>query len=375
MRIKFLAGLDHFVSLTNKIAKFCKNINGKFLGTVSTVIICCTIVSYLGTDALKNIPIVKSAYYDTIVANFPQFVNFLSADIGKVVFLILLLAVIICYLFRKLHRPFVLLMAHSTMGHDLSKLNDSFRKSFWIAKKSIGNQLPSQNASEDQVVDVIREQDKSFQEIRVNCWQSTVFYYGVAHTPLVSRLGYQWGQTKVIHFLHRFRPTEDEQEFKALPEYYVEEKMAFLHSDRLDEPNFSLQSEHLLVSIATTYPIKEEDLSYIDPTNTMIRYNIQVDRMGYDFFNSNQKIRSYADRIIDDLRKLVRERGIETIHFAISSSVPFTFYLAQQMNTNQFSKIIVYHFERGKYTWGIDVTESDARKSIKWAGLTEEQMD
>ena len=80
--------------------------------------------------------------------------------------------------------------------------------------------------------------------------------------------------------------------------------MAFLHSDRLDEPNFSLHSEDLLVSIATTYPIKEEDLSYIDPSNTMIRYNIQVDRMGYDFFNSNQKIRSYADRIIDDLRKL-----------------------------------------------------------------------
>ena len=375
MKNSFFRIIDGIICKTEYVARWCKKINGKILGAGFAFVLCCLAVSFWGENALENFPIIKSAYYDTIVANFPQFDNFLSADIGKVVFLILLLAVIICYLFRKLHRPFVLLMAHSTMGHDLSKLNDSFRKSFWIAKKSIGNQLLSQHASEDQVVDVIREQDKSFQEIRVNCWQSTVFYYGVAHTPLVFRLGYQWGQTKVIHFLHRFRPTEDEQEFKALPEYYVEEKMAFLHSDRLDEPNFSLQSEHLLVSIATTYPIKEEDLSYIDPTNTMIRYNIQVDRMGYDFFNSNQKIRSYADRIIDDLRKLVRERGIETIHFAISSSVPFTFYLAQQMNTNQFSKIIVYHFERGKYTWGIDVTESDARKSIKWAGLTEEQMD
>ena len=157
------------------------------------------------------------------------------------------------------------------------------------------------------------------------------------------------------------------QEFKELPEY-VEEKMSYIHSDRLDELNFNLRSKHLLVSIATTYPIKDEDLARIDTSNTMSRYNMQVDAMGFDFFNSYHMIHSYADRIIDDLRKIVKDRGIEVIHFAISSSVPFTFYLAQQMNTQQFSKIIVYHFDHGKYTWGIDVTEPDAEKAIRWAG-------
>ena len=84
-----------------------------------------------------------------------------------------------------------------------------------------------------------------------------------------------------------------------------------------------------------------------------------------------QKIHSYADRIIDDLRKEVKERGIDIVHLVISSSVPFTFYLAQQMNTHQFCKIIVYHFDHGKYTWGIDVTEPEARKAIRWAGSGE----
>lgn len=146
--------------------------------------------------------------------------------------------------------------------------------------------------------------------------------------------------------------------------------MAFRRSDRLDELNYNSKSKHMLVSIATTYPIKEENLSCIDTSNTMSRYDMQVDLMGFDFFNSYQKIRSYADRIIDDLRERVKERGIETIHLVISSSVPFTFYLAQQMNTHQFCKIIVYHFDCGKYTWGLDVTEPEAKKSIRWAGDT-----
>lgn len=364
---KLLVYMDKSVGKVDKIARFCKSRNGKRLGVFSTVILCCTVVSYMGTDALKNIPIIKSAYYDTIVANCPQFVDFLSADIGKAVFSITLLAVCICYLFRGLYRPFATLIAHSTMGHDLSVLYEPLKKSFWFMRKCIGAQLPSKNASEDQIVTAICEQDESFKQIKEENWCSTVFYYGVAHTPLVFRLGYQWGQTRRIRFLHRFRETEDRQEFQELPPY-VEEKMAFLHSDRLDELDFNSKSKHMLVSIATTYPITEEDLSCIDPSNTMSRYDIQVDLMGFDFFNSYQKIHSYADRIIDDLRVRVKEQGIETIHLVISSSVPFTFYLAQHMNTHQFPKIIVYHFDCGKYTWGIDVTEPDAEKAIRWAG-------
>ena len=367
MSNKLLAYWDHFVWKTDKVARFCKSINGKMLGIVSTLIVCCAVVSLLGTDALKNIPIIKSTYYDTIVANFPKFVDFLSADIGKVVFLIALLGVCICYSFRKWYHPFATLIAHSTMGYDLSVLHEPLKKSFWFIRKYVGEQLPSSNASEEQVIAAVYAQDESFKQIQGSNWCSTVFYYGIAHTPLVFRLGYQWGQTRGIRFLHRFRSTEDKQEFKELPQY-VEEKMSFLLSDRLDAPNYNLKSKHLLVSIATTYPIKNEDLLSIDPSNAMLRYDMQVDMMGYDFFNSYQKIRSYADRIVDDLRKMVKERGIETIHFVISSSVPFTFYFAQQMNTHQFCKIIVYHFDHGKYTWGIDVTEPEAGKAIRWVG-------
>lgn len=362
---KILRCVDLLIWRADRVARFCKSINGKLFGTISTAIVCCAIVSLLGTDALKSIPVVKSAYYDTIVANFPEFVDFLSADIGKVIFLFTLLVVGICYLLRKWHRPFAALIAHSTMGYDLSILDESLKNSFRFIKKRIDIQLPSRNASKDQVITAVHAQDESFKEIQEGNWCSTIFYYGVAHTPLVFRLGYQWGQTKKIRFLHRFRPIEDEQEFKELPQC-VEEKVSFLLSNRFDASNDNLESKHLLASIATTYPIGTKELLSIDPSNTMLHYDIQVDMMGFDFFNSYYKMHSYADRIIADLRKIVKERGIEIIHFAIASSVPFTFYLAQQMNTHQFCKIIVYHFDHGKYTWGIDVTEPKAEKAVRW---------
>lgn len=366
----FLKILDKIICKTDRLAQWCKKINGKLLGTGFAFVLCCLAVSFWGKDTLKNIPIIKSAYYDTIAANFPDVIEKLSSIPGRIILVIVFVLILLCYFIRKVHRPFALLMLHSTMGHDLSKLSESLQKDFWFKRVKINWQFPSRNISEKQIINAVCEQDSLLTHIQTNNWCSTIFYCGVAHTPLVFRLGYQWGQTKEIRLLHRFRPTEGAQEFKELPEY-VEEKMPHIHSDRLDEPNYSLHSKHLLASIATTYPIKDKDLACIDPSNTMLRYNMQVDMMGFDFFNSYQKIHSYADRIIDDLRKEVKERGIDIVHLVISSSVPFTFYLAQQMNTHQFCKIIVYHFDHGKYTWGIDVTEPEARKAIRWAGSGE----
>lgn len=132
MRNKLLVCFDQLIGKTDRVARFCKSISGKWLGIISMVTLCCTVVSFMGTDALKNIPIIKSAYYDTIVANWPQFVDFLSADIGKVVFSIALLAVCICYMFRGLYRPFATLIAHSTMGHDLSVLHEPLKSLFGL---------------------------------------------------------------------------------------------------------------------------------------------------------------------------------------------------------------------------------------------------
>lgn len=362
---KFLIILDKRILGLNKIAIRCKDISAKCLKPIALFIICCEIVALLGKDELENIKFLKTSYYDTVVACFPRFVDFVSAPVGKVLFSIAALTILFVYLFRWFYRQPALLIAHSTMGHNLRRLDTNFEKSFYSKRVNVGIELPSQDAQLQNIVNAIKNQDEILTIIKRTNWRSNIFYYGVAHTPLVFRLGYQIGQTQRVRFLHRFRPTEDAQEFKELPSY-DNDKAALISVDQQNERNLNVQSQELVVAIATTYPITDENLRIIDPDSTMHIYNIQVDNKSYDFFSSYNKIRSYADRFAEDIRKIVKENNIQTIHIVISSSVPFVFYLAQQMNTNQYPQIIVYHFDNGKYTWGIDIKESDPIKAVTW---------
>lgn len=363
----FLIAWDKRLLSLDKFAKTCKAIPRKLLIIVASLDFCFTVVAFFGKEELKKIAFLKTDYYDTIASYIPGVVNHLSAPAGKTICCIVSVIIVIACLFRLFYRKPALLIAHSTMGHDLTVLDENLKKSFYIKLANIEHMLPSQNAQTDEIIAALKFQDKAFNTIKQTNWRSNVFYYGVAHTPLIFRLGYQFGQTQRIRLLHRFRQTEDAQEFKELPEY-DNDKATFINSDLRDEFNFNTQSHELLVALATTYPIKDENLRAIDPDNKMYVYKVQVDdiTMGYDFFNSYYKLRSYADRFADDIRKLVKEKNIETIHLVISSSVPFTFYLAQQMNTNQYPQIIVYQYEPGKYTWGIDVKETVPEKAVTW---------
>lgn len=327
---------------------------------------CCTVVSFLGKDSLDTIKFLKSAYYETIVATWPGFVDFLSAPVGRLAFGILAVFFIICFLFRKFYRPYALLISHSTMGHNLSALDKSISKAFWFKRKAVGCQLPPQDAQSEQIAEAIQSQDKAFKEIKQKNWRSTIFYYGVAHTPLVFRLGYKFGQTADIRFLHRFRPNGVAQDFTELPQI---DKDRLARLDRRCDRDPAGQNRELLVVISTSYPVIEENLLAIDPNREMFRYWVQVAEgdNGVDFFNSYHKIRSYADGFEADIENIVRKWNFRTVHIVISSSVPFTFYLGQLMNNNQFHKIIVYHYDHTRFTWGIDIMETDPQKAIVWA--------
>ena len=366
MSHRFLAIIDKTLEKLSKIAKICRRANKKALGIFATLIFSCSIVALLGEEELNSFPIIKRAYYDTIVSHIPRFVDFISAPIGKWVFALLSIAVIIFLLLRWFCKPLALLISHSTLGHDITIIEKGLQNAFWFKRLNIKHDLPAHDASTLEIVSAIKQQDSILPVILKNCWRSNVFYYGVAHTPLIFRLGYQIGQTRSIHFLHRFRPTEDTQEFKRLPENDNDKESFLVNSEVMREESNNCCNQ-LLVSIASTYPIKQIDLLTIDPSNTMFRYDVQVDRMGYDFFSSHRKIHAYADRIVEDIRNIIKEHQIETIHLVISSSVPFTLYLGQQMNTQQFCKIIVYHYDSGRYTWGINVKEKDAHKAVVWA--------
>lgn len=345
------------------VAQFCKILNKGMLRLVTLFIASCTVVSLLGKDNLANFVFLKNAYYDTVVATWPQFVDFLSAPVGKVLFVVIALILCFCHLLRRFYRPFALCIAHSTMGYDVNILEPKFKKSYWFKTEAVGTQLPATATSWDDIVAAIQAQDNAQRDIVDTNWRPTVFYGGIAHTPLIFRLGYQFGTRSPIWLLHRFRNSPTDHGFKVLPEVAYD-KLALLHRNTKRDPE--IQSDELLVGISTSYPIIEENLLAIDPTKSMHWRLIQVDNKdnGVDFFDSYHKIRCYADSFEADIEDFVRAHNIKTVHIVLSSSVAFTFYLGQLMSNNQFHKIIVYHYDRTTFTWGIDITENDPEKAV-----------
>lgn len=361
---RFLRAMDKKLYYLDSFCMFCQSIPRAFLFPIIGIDACCTIVSLWGNGELDKLTFINRKYFDAIIAHWPDAVEFLSADIGQLFFILISIVLVLILIFRYFYRKPALLVAHSTMGHDISCLATSFRKKYFTKKASIIIEFPKDGITLEQLANAIKIQDDIYRSKIKTDWRSTIYYYGVAHTPLVFRLGFNVGQTKHIMFLHRFRHTENAQEFIELAAY-DDDQAAFIVESPLKTSRTNSRSTELVVAIGTTYPILDENIETLGLGKDKLVYKVQLDKesYGFDFFKSYHKIRSYADRIVSDIRDIVKTRHIKKIHMVLSTSVPFTFYLAQQMNTNQFPSIVVYHFSNGRYVWGINAQE-EADKAV-----------
>ena len=65
------------------------------------------------------------------------------------------------------------------------------------------------------IVDAIRIQDTLIEEALNDCDKSTeLFYYGIAHIPLIFRAGFQVGDEGKVRLLHKYR--NDQPLFKEV---------------------------------------------------------------------------------------------------------------------------------------------------------------
>lgn len=62
---------------------------------------------------------------------------------------------------------------------------------------------------------------------------------------------------------------------------------------------------------------------------------------------------NFRNFIMHAIRTSVKKYGIKKIHLAISSSVAFTFFLAQAFSAQHDPRVVVYHYDNGDYPWGI----------------------
>lgn len=304
------------------------------------VVVILTLISYGGATILENIEVGDVADMYETIENFYPTIEELGSWEQKWIFILLDATLILLIIYK---RPnFVI--SHKSMGFDLSPVDKKFKKYNWLFVNKLQQTDDMINLTVNS--DIVTVVDNMAIKAQKSKYQ--VVYYGVAHTPLVFRLGLKYGDQDNVKLLHKKRSNDDEFE-----EWGTGKTSIWVSSQ---EVNCSKKSDELIVAIGTSFEVKKEELQTLQPDNKHVLY-LQTNPLGFDAILSYEDAQSLRVGILGQIRQLVKKYSIKRIHMVISSSVAFTFFLAQGYSEHHDPEIIVYHYDKGKYTWGINMSE------------------
>ncbi len=219
----------------------------------------------LGTgENLKKIEIGEvSAIYNTIVAFVPE--KYLMA-LQRISFPIGVLLVISIILFAWKKRMNVL--CHVSLAHGMAPLSPNVKKEYYIKEENldiVGYSYPND------LHQIITEQDSAIKDFTAT--KGIHSYYGIAHTPLVFRAGYMYGDQQEIHLFHRAHNNSANFE-----EWDTSADTKWETSFReIQEENKSCKSNNLIVAISTSLEIKNIEIASITDTKChFIRFQLQT---------------------------------------------------------------------------------------------------
>lgn len=259
--------------------------------------------------------------------------------------LFVLLVIDVLFLFWR--RRYILVSLCS-FSPDLEKANVG-RKNRRISRKQLNlcdemryMKIPEAVAKADEFVERIQK-DRNNAELGI---------YGIMHTPLLFRIGYDFGDQSNADFYHKARTNNScFEEWKKDSERY---HIAF------SEKNKNVKSDEMLVSIATSLEIKDSDIACLNPKSKHI-LKFEGDRFDFDALKNYADATEIRDLIMKKIREKSKEYEIKKVHMVIASSVAFTIFLGMAYSKQHDPECIVYHYEKGRYHWGISIC-SDADK-------------
>lgn len=329
--------------MSNNIAEYCKKY--KKLGIKLVIILSIIMLMSWGVnDKLKDVGFFNiSTIYKTIVAIMPQalydVLDKYRLQLGILDGITILLTIV-----AHLYKPWICLICHTSMSPDIATVNSKMLSDYYPKIYSIELTEVMEN---NDIAEAISTQDKKVKSIIENRKGKMLGYYGVAHTPLIFRMGYGFGDQNNIILFHKKRNNSS----------YFEE---WTHDSSLDvmkfkEKNQGCKSKELVVSISTSFEIKESEL---DSLNKSTRHLLLCTSTNpsFDEIYSYVLADAFRNQIMTSIRDVVKRHGITTIHMAISSSVAFTFFLASAFSRQHDPTIIVYHYENGRYIWGVNMS-------------------
>ena len=243
------------------------------------------------------------------------------------------------------------MISHSTFSNTQSSYDGSIAKSLLVDQRDI-NLVDSMRKQD--IVEAIRTQDRLVSGILRDCDEYTeLFYYGIAHIPLIFRAGYQIGDEGKVRLLHKYR--NEQSVFKEISTEADNFMIELIGYPRC----FNKAAKELLVVVATSFPVSPEDLSVF--RNNKIGYELRFEMKdqalyGVDSIDSYAVMNRLRAGILSHVREIVASENIEKIHLVLSTSSDFTFFLSQGFSKYHDPEVIVYQYERSnaqKYPWGI----------------------
>lgn len=266
-----------------------------------------------------------------------------------IIFILCIIVLIMKFVYKNKELVDKVIIGHSSMSkvQFIANTNSDYK----VEEINLIDDMKDITTNYEQIKFAIKSQDKFVEEFKDKINSKYDYgYMGIAHTPLILRMGSQIGDELAITLFHKYR-TGNTRVFKELnknDDYYkINISMELLDRD----------SSELLVGLSTTNIIKYEELKILEPDNKNIII-FSCEELGFDVITSKNQVEDYVQYIMYNIRKVVKSKRITKIHMVLSTSVAMTFALGQAISENNDPKVIIYNFDINstkKYTWGIEL--------------------
>lgn len=338
--------------IEKKLRRIVDKLSFKLLYTLLGISFFHVLLSMYGKDILKEIEVGDIAAWTRTIENLAApILPIFEYIVVKILMWIVFIFLLILSVSKVILRPKAIVISHSTFSNTQSSYDGS------IAKGLLGDQrdinLVDLMRKQD-VVEAIRKQDRLVSGILRDCDEYTeLFYYGIAHIPLIFRAGYQIGDEGKVRLLHKYR--NEQSVFKEISTEADNFKIELIGYPRC----FNKAAKELLVVVATSFPVSSDDLTVF--RNNEIGYELRFEMKdqvlhGVDAIDSYAVMNRLRTGILSHIREVVASENIEKIHLVLSTSSDFTFFLSQGFSKYHDPEVIAYQYERSnaqKYPWGI----------------------
>lgn len=339
--------------MRRRLRRIANKIPNGLLNTIIAVLFILVLFTIFDVETLKKIEIWDiSSVANTIDGVVPSILAIFEKTAVKIAIYVLFGIACLLRIIKFAMKPKAIVLSHSSFSNAQSTYDESVVSGYSVKHEEINlvNQI-----ADGKLVEAVRKQDSIVQRVKKNCDEFTeLFYYGIAHIPLICRVGFQVGNEGKVRLLHKYR--NEQTEFKEISSdrdnYSVE----------LKKTNVVVRnsvSKEMLVVVETTFPVTEEDLKvfYDNDIGFELHFELEHSSMyGFDSIVSYDVMTRLRSSIMNTIRDAVKKNAIQKIHLVLATSSDFAFFLAQDFSRYHDPEVIAYQYDRNsskKYPWGI----------------------